>query len=139
MYTYITSTTWMDGFVYILSKKTCFHNWISVWTCITGKKLKPASRIVPLSQSTLTTHTPSPSSRFSSKSAMRLFSLTHTSSRSSGATAAARKAKHTTKASPKNLSHAEKIGPCVDDLLKETSGEQPSLSELLADGTLWDS
>ena len=108
-----------------------------------GKKMKPVRQSLPFPRSTHSTHT----SRFSSDSAMRMFSLTHTS-RSSTSTAAGRKTKlHSTPTLPKASPAKQKnVGPLLDDILKETGveggegegGKQPSLAEVLADGFLWD-
>ena len=120
--------------------------------CPTGKTPKPSRRSVPFPIRALTTpsSSSSPSSsqhHFSSEAAMKMFSLS-----SSSRSAAAKRARlHTTphlpKHSPSKQRHAGKTAPSLDDLLKETveedgdegDGKEPSLSELLADGSLWES
>ena len=77
---------------------------------------------------------------------MKMFSLSNTSR-----SAAAKRARlHSTPRLPKpspNKRHTEKTAPSLGDLFKETveegggegDGKEPSLSELLADGSLWES
>lgn len=70
-----------------------------------------------------------------------MFSLTN-----SPTSPATRRAKlHSTPRSPKSKQkQTESMSPALEDALKEASvegdrGKEPSLSELLADGSLWDS
>lgn len=122
-----------------------FNVRVCVFVCPTGRKPKPAKRIVPLSRTALVTS--SSQRRFSSETGVRMFSLTN-----SPTSAAARRAKlHSTarlsKLSPSKQKRREKTSPALDDILNEASvevgqgdgGKVPSLSELLADGSLWDS
>ena len=112
-----------------------------VYSFTAGKKVHPARPSPPFSRSSILT--PSPFSRFSSDTAVRLFSFSH-SPRSS-----ARKVRphiSPAKTPPAKRKHNEdSIGASLDQLLKETQGEggdrgsgKVSVSDLLADGSLWD-
>lgn len=100
-----------------------------------GKKAKPSL----LKTSKKDPSLPSSQRRFSSHAAVRMFSLTNTPQ------SASRKAKsHTTSAMSKHLHSKKRKKELSGDFSHEerdgkTPGDVPSVSELLADGSLWDS
>jgi hypothetical protein len=109
-----------------------------------GKKVHAAKPSALLSRSSLLT--PSPSSRFSSESAVRMFSLSHSPR---GSARRVRPRISPSNIPPPKRKHVEdSLGASLDELLKETQGSgkegggrgsgKVSVSDLLADGSLWD-
>ena len=77
---------------------------------------------------------------------MKMFSLSSSSRSAAAKQARLHSTPHLPKTSPSKRSRMEKTAPSLDDLFKETveedgdggDGKEPSLSELLADGSLWE-
>lgn len=121
-----------------LTQNACIH--LVLFIGPTGRKAKPARRAVPLSRNALL-HSSS-QRRFSSEVGMRMFSLTNSPTSSTTRRAKLHSTPRLPKLSPSK--QTERMSPALDEALKKASvegdgGKEPSLSELLADGSLWDS